>query len=93
MHEVRPAQRGALASLLYGESAEGVAVPDAGLPADHLRVLRVEPAHHRQLPGERALMTTMACGVGWLHTDHDWVYQGRVVHCPGVWPHPLPEED
>ena len=38
-------------------------------------------------------MTTMACGVGWLHTAHDWVYQGRVVHCPGVWPHPLPEED
>jgi hypothetical protein len=25
VHEVRPAQRGALASLLYGESAEGVA--------------------------------------------------------------------
>ena len=25
MHEVRPSQRGALASLLYGESAEGVA--------------------------------------------------------------------
>ena len=25
-------------------------------------------------------MTTMACGVGWLHTAHDWVYQGRVVH-------------
>jgi hypothetical protein len=25
VHEVRPAQRGALASLFYGESAEGVA--------------------------------------------------------------------
>ena len=38
-------------------------------------------------------MADKACGVGWLHTAHDWVHQGRVVHCPGVGPHPLPEED